>query len=81
MSPREFDEWLLENNREPWGDEWLMVSVLATAIVNEIRRQLTPDIKESGLLKPDHFLPKPQEEKPKFSFAQSLAVMRAQAGV
>jgi hypothetical protein len=82
MTPQEFDEWMTAHWLEPWGDDWLQASVIATAIINEIRRQLCKDIKDDDLVKLDALVPKPPEDEPETSEYKSLRpTMRALAGV
>lgn len=81
MSPGEFDEWVLDHQDEPWGDDWLQASVIATAIINEMRRQASPESKD--FLPLDKFVPKESnvpEESGEGSIT-SLTMMRARIGV
>lgn len=83
MHPREFEELYRDYLERPWGDEWLMMSRGATAIINEIRCQLNEDVRDENLLKADALVPKvtDADETTARSLEHSLAFMRACAGV
>jgi hypothetical protein len=84
MKPGEFETWWREHEREPWGDEWLRMSVSTSAIINEIRARVIKEIKKDDLLPLDHWMPKPTDEEQQpvtTNSGNSLAAMRARIGV
>jgi hypothetical protein len=83
MSPKEFDELYQDYVQRPWGDDWLQASMIACAIINEIRCQLTKDIQTSDLLPLDAMVPKPrdEEDKPASGGIGFVSAMRARLKV
>lgn len=82
MHPGEFEELYRDYLERPWGNEWLMMSRAATAIINEIRCQLNADVKDDQLLPADALVPKPKKDEEPIKQATGIvSVMRARLGV
>lgn len=79
MEPGEFDAWVLEYQRRPWGDELAIASIAVATIINEIRGQLNG--KEADLLPLDFLVPKDEQDEPEVKPMRSLQRMRSLIGV
>lgn len=61
LSPQEFIEWMAFERVEPFGQEWHQTSVIAAAVVNEIRGIAAglggQAMKEENAMDADHYVP------------------------
>ncbi len=77
ISPRQFDEWAMDYQDEPWDITLRQFSRAVAMIYNAILRGPASELKESDLLAWDFMVPKAEEaeEKPMVSSLQGIRSM------